>query len=80
MTLPDFAYPDQHCYGIPNYAERLAARILRDQEHGTFTDLTSFQLEEWLWEGNPTAKERRAILQELETRDKRRQAIGDLFW
>lgn len=45
-----------------------------------FTDLTSFQLEEWLWEGNPTAKERRAILQELETRDKRRQAIGDLFW
>ena len=45
-----------------------------------FDDMTSFQLEEWLWEGNPTAKERRAILQELETRDKRRQAIGDLFW
>jgi hypothetical protein len=45
-----------------------------------FSDLTSFQLEEWLWEGNPTAKEERAILKELATRAKRRQAIEDLLW
>ena len=45
-----------------------------------FNDLTSFQLEEWLWEGNPTAKEQRAILKELAIRDKRRQAIENLLW
>jgi hypothetical protein len=36
MTLPDFAYPDQHRYGIPNYAERLARRILDDLEQETY--------------------------------------------
>ena len=45
-----------------------------------FSDLTSFQLEEWLWEGNPTAKEKRAILKELATRANRRQAIENLLW
>jgi hypothetical protein len=45
-----------------------------------FSDLTSFQLEEWMWEGNPTAKEKRAILRELATRAERRQAIEDLLW
>lgn len=30
MTLPEFAYPDQHRYGIPDYANRLAGRILKD--------------------------------------------------
>ena len=45
-----------------------------------FDDLTSFQLEEWLWEGNPTTKEERAILKELATRAKRLQSIADLLW
>jgi hypothetical protein len=45
-----------------------------------FDDMTSFQLEEWLWEGNPTAKEERAILKELATRAKRLQSIADLLW
>ena len=45
-----------------------------------FDDLTSFQLEEWLWEGNPTAKEQRAILKELATRQQRLEAIADLLW
>jgi hypothetical protein len=45
-----------------------------------FHDLTSFQLEEWLWEGNPTTKEQRAILKELATRQQRLEAIADLLW
>ena len=45
-----------------------------------FHDLTSHQLEEWLWEGNPTAKEERAILKELATREQRRQEIADWLW
>ena len=45
-----------------------------------FDDLTSFQLEEWLWEGNPTAKEKRAILKELASRQQRLEAIADLLW
>ena len=45
-----------------------------------FDDLTSHQLEEWLWEGNPTASEQRAILKELESRQQRLQAIADLLW
>ena len=45
-----------------------------------FSDLTSFELEGILWEGNPTVKERRAILKELATRAERRQAIEDLLW
>jgi hypothetical protein len=32
MTLPEFTYPLQGRYGIPDYAERLAARILKDLE------------------------------------------------
>ena len=42
MTLPDFAYPDQHRYGIPNYADRLAARILQDQEHDDLMDADAY--------------------------------------
>jgi hypothetical protein len=45
-----------------------------------FDDLTSFQLEEWLDEGNPTAKEARAILKELKSRRLRLQSIADLLW
>lgn len=45
-----------------------------------FTELTSFELEAWLFEGNPTAKEERAILKELATRAQRRQAIENLLW
>ena len=45
-----------------------------------FDDLTIHQLEEWLWEGNPTASEQRAILKELESRQQRLQAIADLLW
>lgn len=45
-----------------------------------FDDLTSFQLEEWLFEGNPTAKEQQAIETELATRQQRLQAIADLLW
>ena len=40
MTLPEFSYPDQHRWGIPNYAERLAGRILEDLESdGTVEEL-----------------------------------------
>jgi hypothetical protein len=42
MTLPDFAYPDQHRYGIPNYADRLAARILEDLEHDDLMDADAY--------------------------------------
>ena len=45
-----------------------------------FDDLTSHELEEWLWEGNPTAKERQAILEELTTRAERLQVIADLLF
>jgi hypothetical protein len=45
-----------------------------------FDDMTSFQLEEWLWEGNPTSMEQQAILQELATRQQRLEAIADLLW
>jgi len=38
MTLPEFAYPDQHRYGIPDYANRLAGRILEDLEHDDLMD------------------------------------------
>lgn len=45
-----------------------------------FHDLSTFQLLEWLDEGNPTAKEERAIQRELMIRTKRRQAVADLLW
>jgi len=32
MTLPEFAYPLQGRYGNPNYAEQLAARILKEMK------------------------------------------------
>ena len=32
MTLPEFSYPDQHRWGISNYADRLAGRILESLE------------------------------------------------
>ena len=43
-------------------------------------ELTTFDLEEWLWVGNPNPKEERAIRKELETRAERRQAIEDFLW
>lgn len=45
-----------------------------------FEDLTTFQLMEWLDEGNPTAKEEQSILQELASRQQRLEAIADLLW
>ena len=45
-----------------------------------FLELTTFDLEEWLFVGNPTPKEERAICKELATRAKRRQAIEDFLW
>jgi len=42
MTLPEFAYPDQHRYGIPDYANRLAARILEDLEHDDLMDADDY--------------------------------------
>jgi len=45
-----------------------------------FDDLTTFQLMEWLDEGNPTAKEQRVILRELASRQQRLEAIADLLW
>lgn len=42
MTLPEFTYPDQHHYGIPNYSERLAARILNDLEHDDLMDADDY--------------------------------------
>ena len=44
-----------------------------------FPELTTFELEEWLWVGNPNPKEERAIRKELETRAERRQAIGEFL-
>ncbi len=38
MTLPEFDYPDQPRYGIPDYANRLAGRILEDLEHDDLMD------------------------------------------
>ena len=46
----------------------------------SFKDLTSFQLFEWLDEGNPTDEEVAAIEKELVIRSKRRQAVEDLLW
>ena len=42
-----------------------------------FPELTTFDLEEWLWVGNPTPKEERAIYKELATRAKRRQSLEE---
>jgi hypothetical protein len=42
MTLPEFSYPDQHRYGIPNYADRLAGRILEDLEHDDLWDAEDY--------------------------------------
>jgi hypothetical protein len=47
MTLPQFAYPDQHYYGIPNYSERLAARILKEQQ--SQQDDTASEYDEEFW-------------------------------
>ena len=48
MTLPQFAYPDQHHYGIPNYSERLAARILKEQQSRQDADAGSeYDAEFW---------------------------------
>ena len=45
-----------------------------------FDDLSSFQLMEWLDEGNPTEQEAEAIETELATRQQRLEAIADLLW
>jgi hypothetical protein len=42
LTLPEFAYPDQHRYGIPDYANRLAGRILEDLEHDDLMDADDY--------------------------------------
>ncbi len=44
-----------------------------------FPELTTFELETWLWVGNPTPKEERAIRKELATRAERRQAIEEFL-
>lgn len=59
MTLPEFAYPDQGRYGIPNYADRLARRILEDLEHDDLWDADDYdrrraQRDGWtssVWDG-----------------------------
>jgi hypothetical protein len=42
MTLPEFQYPDQHRWGIPDYANRLAGRILQDLEHDDLMDADDY--------------------------------------
>ena len=42
MTLPEFAYPDQHRWGIPNYPDLLAARIMEDLEHDDLMDADDY--------------------------------------
>ena len=44
-----------------------------------FPELTTFELEAWLWVGNPTPKEDRAIRKELATRAERRKAIEEFL-
>jgi len=45
-----------------------------------FLELTTFELEEWLWVGTTSLEEERAICKELATRAKRRQAMEDFLW
>jgi hypothetical protein len=49
MTLPEFAYSFQHHYGIPNYSENLAERILSDLQSGKKDDTVS-QYDTEFWE------------------------------
>ena len=59
MTLPEFAYPDQHRYGIPDYANRLAARILQDLEHDDLMDADDYDACRWERDGWGTAHQDR---------------------
>jgi hypothetical protein len=48
MTLPQFDYPFQHHYGIPNYSEKLAKRILSDLQSRKKGDTVSeYDIEFW---------------------------------
>jgi hypothetical protein len=46
----------------------------------SFKDLTTFELFDWLDNGEPTDREARAIVRELDTRAARRRAVENLLW
>lgn len=54
--------------------------MIIDHTPTAFDNLTSFQLAEWLYDGNPTRDEAEAIEAELVTRQQRLDAIADLLF